>query len=121
VFSDPDAEKYAASLVTQAELAAKRRGEPVNPMQVRQNALAKAAQDFGLRKATVPAPKPSQVARLSNRSNSAGIPSKSVKRTLSSDERKAAVAAFGGGDVPESQAIAKWTQHMEKQGYWDAE
>jgi hypothetical protein len=123
VFSDPDAEKYAASLVTQAELSAKRRGEPVNPMKVRQDALAKAAQDFGLRKAAVPVPRPSQVARFSNRSNSAGIPSKStsVKRTLTSDERRAALAAFGGGDIPESKAIAKWTQSMEKIGYFDAE
>lgn len=123
VFSNPRAERYAASLVTQAEELALARGEQVNPMKVRQDALLKAAHDLGIRKAPVPAPKPSQAARLANRGTGAIQPrasDRSVKRTLTSDERKAALAAGDPDKTPE-QNIAIWTRKMEKLGYWDGE
>ena len=123
VFSDPEAERYAAAIVQQAELAAKRRGDTIDPMKVRQDALTKAATDFGLRKATTPAPKPSQAARLANRGSSAGMArgnDKSVRRTLTPDERKAAIASGDPDKTPE-QNIARWTRAMEKEGYWDTD
>ncbi len=120
VFSDPDAERYAASLVTKAEVAAKRRGERLNPLKVRQEALLQAAIDLGIRKPTTPAPKPAQVARLANRGGNAGPQAKdrSTKRMLTPDERKAALAA-GDKDLTPEQNIANWTRKMEKIGYWE--
>lgn len=123
VFSNPRAERYAASLVTQAEELALARGEQVNPMKVRQEALLKAAHDLGIRKAPIPAPKPSQAARLANRGTGAIQPrasDRSVKRTLTPEERKAAMAAGDPDKTPE-QNIATWTRKMEKLGYWDGE
>jgi hypothetical protein len=123
VFRNPQAERYASSLVTQAETLALARGEQVNPLKVRQDALLKAAHDFGIRKAETPAPKPSQAARMSNRGDRA-IPVRSndrtTKRTLTSDERKAAIASGDPDKTPE-QNISRWTQRMEKAGYWDAD
>jgi hypothetical protein len=123
VFQNPRAERYAASLVTQAEELALARGEQVNPMKVRQEALLKAAHDLGIRKAATPAPKPSQAARLSNRGNNA-IPvrgnERSTKRTLTPAERQAAIAS-GNPELTPEQNIARWTKAMEKHGYWDVE
>lgn len=120
VFADQDAERYAASLVTKAEVAAKRRGERLNPLKVRQDALLQAAVDLGLRKPTTPAPKPAQVARLANRGGTGPLPrnDRSVRRTLTPDERKAAMAA-GDPDLTPEQNIANWTRKMEKLGYFD--
>lgn len=121
VFADQDAERYAASLVTKAEVAAKRRGERLNPLKVRQDALLQAAVDLGLRKPTTPAPKPAQVARLANRGGTGPLPrnDRSVRRTLTPDERKAAMAA-GDPDLTPEQNIANWTRKMEKLGYFDS-
>lgn len=122
VFADPDAEMYARGLVIKAEVAAKRRGQQVNPMKIRQDALMQTAHDLGIRKPPAVAPKPSQVARLSNRSGNAGQArqDRSVKRTLTSDERKAAIAS-GDPELSAEQNIARWTKKMESLGYWENE
>lgn len=124
VFANQQAEQYALALVQAAQAEMVAQGKTWTPqvgLKIRQDALQKAGVVFRIRQPETRAPKASEAARFANRGGNAGQrPSSggSVKRTLTPDERKAAMAAGDPDDAPEVR-IKKWTARMEKMGYWD--
>lgn len=120
VFANADAQEYAWALLTQAKAMAKARGEQWDALKASREALNKAAIDFNLRKAPMPAPSPAQAARFGNRGAGVG-PSKGTaptKRTLTPTERHMALLSDDREDISDAQKIANWTRKMEAQGYW---